>query len=625
VAAQDNKEEAPEVVRSPRTEARLKTEDDQANLLALEIKRTEARQSVLRLWAWVPEHTDSRLQLRISAAGCDGGPRRISEAAEGTAASTNSTKDSKIPEVREGQEEVPEAQVIQLEVHEGRTFFTGKERELKQMFKCLRVPDKNAYWKATAILRRLAFFRGMDEEERNERIEQIKEEAQYIKFYDRRTDSFASGLLPRVVRFLGEKQIACKVRDQRRPVPVSASHFRQLRFRDAVEVRPEQNDVIRKALDKGRGILNCATNFGKTEVACALIAEYIQQTREVPRVLFLIHRKGLVVQTLRRFQKHLGDPETMEGIRVGKKEIVVPVNMIGGGEKRVPISGVLVATTQTSSNLLQRRVLDFRQFLQQCDILFVDEFHLNKAWQASRIVDQCAAPMRFGLSGTIDKKNRVKMLHYIGMTGPIIAEVRNKELVDLGRSAKPFIRMVEVHAPRVEGKYAECYREGIVRCPRRNRLVIREIFRHVNKERRTLVTVARISHGHRLVELLGKKTDVPIEFIWGKTAMSNRDRSIKRFESGKSPILIASPIFDVGMDVPAIEAWVNAAGGVGWELVLQRLGRVLRRKKGRNRVYISDFVDLHNTKYLMKHSVARMKYYVDEEIAEIKIIDRGKP
>lgn len=511
--------------------------------------------------------------------------------------------------------------MITLEVHGARTFFNGPEKELEKMFESLRVEDKNYYFRARFLIRKLAYrFRDLDEGEKDEQIEQIKEGARWIKFYDRRSDSFASGLLSGVKSFLKRENIKCKVLDKRKEHPgLSGERFTKLHFRDEIEERDEQTKVIRKALDSKRGILYCATNYGKTEVACGIISEYIVQTGEVPRVFFMIHRKGLALQTLRRFQQHLGDPKTMEGIQIGKKEIVVPVNMIGGGQKQIPASGTLVATTQTASILLKQAL--FRKFLGSCDILFIDEFHINKAWQASRVVDQCAATMRFGLSGTIDKKNRVKMLHYVGMTGPIIAEVRNKELVEKGRSAKPIMRMVEVHAPKLEtNSYAQSYREGIVHCQPRNKLVTRETIRYVKRDWRTLVTVARISHGYKLQRMLEKRVEVPVEFVHGKTAMPVRDEIIKRFESGKTPILIASPIFDVGMDVPAIEAWCNAAGGLGWELVLQRLGRVLRKKKGRNRVHISDFIDLHDTKYLLKHSLSRLKYYIHEEIADITIV-----
>jgi superfamily II DNA or RNA helicase len=284
---------------------------------------------------------------------------------------------------------------------------------------------------------------------------------------------------------------------------------------------------------------------------------------------------------------------------------------------------IVVATTQTASRLSKKRSPEFLSFLENCEIVFIDELHQNKAYQVQSVLDHCSAPMRLGLSGTIKEKDKVKFLHYSGLTGPIIAEVRNKELVELGRSARPHIRMVEVHSDFISAdSYMEAYREGVVKNRKRNRLVVKEVLRYVKKDYPTLVTVARLSHGRRILEKLEKKMDVPCAFIHGGTPMEIRKSVIRKFERGEISVLIASPIFDTGMDVPAIKAWVNAAGGKGWELVLQRLGRVLRRKGGRNRVYISDFIDLFN-EYLMKHSLYRMKYYRKEEIAEMEVIENA--
>jgi superfamily II DNA or RNA helicase len=496
--------------------------------------------------------------------------------------------------------------MINLTVRPARTSFSGPEKELKKMFKFLRVKDKNSHWRQRAALKRVAYFHDVeDEEERHLKIEKLKKSTEWIKFYDRRSDTFATGLLQRVTRRLEKEKIDFKVKDTRKSKP-TFQKIKRFHFKDVVENRKEQIDITNVALEKGCGIIHAATNAGKTEVACAIISEYYRTTGSVPCVLFLIHRAGLVAQTMERFKKHLPSEMRVEMLGAGKKTI---------GSK----SKIVVSTVQTASNLLSS--FEFESFQERCDILFIDEFHLNKAWQCSKIVSGNKAVMRLGLSGTIDEKNKVKMLHYVGMTGPIIASVRNKELVSLGRSAKPVIRFIEVeskHIPKEFG-FAKGYRLGTVKNGERNRLVVDETIRYLKKDYKTLITVARISHGLRLKGMLENEFDLRVEFLSGSSSLPSRKRTIKDFEKGKVAVLIASPIFDTGVDIPAIQAWVNAAGGRGWELTLQRLGRVLRKKEGDNRVFISDFVDQHN-KYLMRHSMARIRHYIREKIADIKII-----
>lgn len=493
--------------------------------------------------------------------------------------------------------------MIRLIAYDAQTFFEGLEHDLEEhLFPALRVRDKNGYWKARYLLKRMAYFSDIpDKADRDEQIEKIYDEHKWLKFYDRRTDSFMTGLLPQVLERFKKHDVLFKLIDKRVRFQRTFEPVKDFRFQDKTERRQEQIDAVNAALKEKRGILHMATNAGKTECAAGIIAAWESQVLHKVNVLFLVHRVGLVKQTAERFMRHL------------KNEIYT----LGGGQKDIPERGILVATIQTALNVLDQ----LEDFLQKCDILFIDEFHINKAWACTKVVKKCLAPMRFGLSGTIAEKNKAKMFHYVGMTGPIISRVSNEELVILGRSAKPIARFLEVNTKRIpdDYQYSAAYNRGIVSSAFRNSMVVKEVIRHVKKERRVLVTVARIQHGRTLKRMLERKIDLPVEFIHGGTPLRVREAVLKKFRAQKLHILIASPIFDVGMDVPEIEGWVNAAGGIGWELVLQRLGRVLRRKEGENKVYISDFVDKHN-EYLFKHSLARMKHYLNEKIVKIKIV-----
>jgi len=495
--------------------------------------------------------------------------------------------------------------MIRLYAHNSQTFYEGDQDALEQyLYPALRIEDKNSYWKARAALRRMAYFYGT-EEEREAKKEEIIEASQWIKFYDGRSKSFLTGLLPRVLKALEKQGALYDVQDSRTKFQGEFLPIKKFSFLDEVEKRPEQISAVNKALKAKRGILHCATNFGKTEVAAGVIAQYIIQVPDHRiSVLFLVHRIQLVKQTAERFRNHLN----------------VPVYELGGGEKKIPKDGVLVATVQTATNVLKQ----LGSFLDNCDILFVDEFHVNKAWACSKVAKVCAAPMRFGLSGTISKESEAKMMHYVGMTGPVVAEVRNEELVNLGRSARPIARFIEVDTGKIPKRsgYSAAYNYGIVRNFYRNKLVVSEIMRHLDKDRKVLVTVARINHGNILRDMLNNCTDLRTEFLQGSTPVFARDRVLKNFQRGRVSVIIASPIFDTGVDIPeGVDAWVNAAGGIGWELVLQRLGRVLRRKKkGENKVYVSDFVDRHSV-YLLRHSMARIRHYLNEKIVEIKIVE----
>jgi superfamily II DNA or RNA helicase len=491
--------------------------------------------------------------------------------------------------------------MLELTIREARTSYSGDGQERRKLYKILRVEDKSARWRAIQFLRSVRWFSNIkDKKERKKRVEEVKSNAEYIKFYDKRSRTFASGLVQIVKSKYPEK---IKIHDLRRPLPKFDLGFKKLDFMDEFEVRDEQLTAVRNALYNGRGILYCATNSGKTDMACGIISEFQNQQKVLPRVLYLVHRISLVKQTVERFQNHLGN--------------TLKITAMGGGNKSIPAAGILVTTVQTAGNLLER--VSFRKFLESCDMQFFDEFHINKAATATKISKFCRAPMRFGLSGTINKKSKVKMMHYTGLTGPVLAEIRNKELVEKGRSAKPYIRFIEVDSKDYDS-YTRSYVKGIVRNRNRNKSVISEMLRYLNKDLKVLVTVTRIKHGLKLLHRIEQATEVRSTFMSGSTPVPVREKIIADFRSGRVPILVVSDVFSVGMDVPEIDSWINAAGGLGWELILQRLGRTLRaKKKGPNKVYVTDFIDTGNH-FLFKHSIARLKAYEAEDIAEIKII-----
>lgn len=361
-------------------------------------------------------------------------------------------------------------------------------------------------------------------------------------------------------------------------------------------------------------------NASKHFTRCALVAfeeeralsissfrfNRIRCTTTMTNALYLVHRAGLMVQACGMFKKYLS----------------LPVHNLGGGNRKIPEKGVLVATVQTAARLVESS-FQFKRFLSSCDILIIDEIHVNKRRQLKSIASRCSARMRFGLSGTIDESNLEKMLLYESLVGPVIARIKNRELVALGRSARPIIRLVEPKADEVFGNYMQSYREAIVTNVARNRLVLREAFRYMAKGLRVLITVGRVKHGRILLAAFRKKMEAPVEFIFGGTPLYVRKCVKKDFIKGRLPVLIASPIFDVGEDIAGgVDSWINAAAGLSWELTIQRMGRVLRKKAtGKNVVFITDFLDLHND-YLARHSLARFRWFLDEKICKIKVIRR---
>ena len=126
-----------------------------------------------------------------------------------------------------------------------------------------------------------------------------------------------------------------------------------------------------------------------------------------------------------------------------------------------------------------------------------------------------------------------------------------------------------------------------------------------------LVIVTEIKHGENLKELF-KKNGIETEFCSGSMSVSDRAKLLKKLENGKLNVLIASTIFDEGIDIKAIGGVVLAGGGKSIPALYQRIGRSMRKKKEDNYCVIIDFWDMTH-RILNKHSKQRYKVVEEDE------------
>lgn len=369
---------------------------------------------------------------------------------------------------------------------------------------------------------------------------------------------FPSGVLPRVQKALDLDGYLYTVDDRRvyGRLP-SASGVRV----DGVTLRPDQIEAAATLLREHCGILNLATNFGKTEVAAALFRLLNR------RGLFLLNRKGLARQTVKRFEAR-GVPS---------------VGMIGDG---VWSPGrTTVATVQTLAARMGERAT--REFLADIEVMIVDEAHTISPPSWFPVLSECPALIRGGLSATA--KYKAKLLAIEAYIGPIIMEVDEASMIDAGLSARPLVEFEDIpyHLP-VDLTWPTVYEEGVVYNAERNARIVELCRRYVAAGQRVLVLVYRIPHGELLrQELAG----VPVQWLHGGLSSEAVDAGQRAFETGPPSVLVASGIFDMGRDIPAIEAFIHAAGWKDRSLTIQRIGRAIRRKPGENTVRVHDFWD----------------------------------
>lgn len=406
--------------------------------------------------------------------------------------------------------------------------------------------------------------------------------------YSVKRQTFPKGLLSRVCTLLEEAGHTVECIDLRQKKHGKAKPINRSML-VGVTLRPYQLDSVKRAIAAKCGIQWIATNGGKTEIACATIKALLRK-----RALFLVHKKVLLNQARETIAKRLGLIEEHIGV-------------IGEGRfdpKHITVSTIQALTRR--GNPAKTKII--KQYLKTVEQLHVDEGHHTQATTWYRLIQSIDAPWRFIYSGTPFGDSNGLLVE--AAVGGVISRISNQTLIDLGVSAKPTIWLVECDQPELPGGMAwpDVFQKGIVDNEHRNRLIAKHAARFVKKNKPVLILVRILRHGDQIVEEL-KARGLRVLFSHGKMPLSLVDKNKALFESGRVDVLVASTIYDEGVNVPAMRALIIGDGGKSIRSVLQRIGRGLRRKKtGKNKLDVLDFSDTTH-QYLAKHSQDRLAIY----------------
>lgn len=243
------------------------------------------------------------------------------------------------------------------------------------------------------------------------------------------------------------------------------------------------------------------------------------------------------------------------------------------------------------------------------------------------------ARVKVGLTGTLDKTKKISMAHIRGLFGKDLVKVTNKQMIERGVSARPHIRLVPIDEPtdlepRIQAtmmakgysqlptadllSYQIAYDLGVVHNEYRNRVVAELAYKASSKldKQAVLIMVTSIEHG----ELIGEQLDklgAEYQFLQGKDDSATREKAIDDIVSGKLKIVIATKIFEAGIDIPNLKVLILCDALKSYISVIQKIGRVLRVMPDKRDVFIFDIVDRTN-RYLWSAAQDRVRYYKDE-------------
>jgi len=355
-----------------------------------------------------------------------------------------------------------------------------------------------------------------------------------------------------------------------------------------VVLRDYQNHALDAwAANGNRGVIILPTGSGKTLVGIKAIFQLNTPTLVVAPTLDLVDQ----------WRTRL------------KKAFKIEVGVLGGGEWDIK---ALTVSTYDSAYIHADKLGN------RFGLLIFDEVHHLPATGYRNIAEMFASPYRMGLTATFEREDGLHV-ELDRLVGGKVYEKRVKELT--GTHLSPF-RLEKIVVGLTENEQEEYEKNQkifsdylarinlTIRGPADFQKLVMRSGRDPGARRALLarnkardIAYNSISKMGKLSEILKKHNESKI-FIFTehnklvhqisrhflipsityRTASKERSETLDRFRSGIYRAVVTSKVLDEGIDVPDADVGIILSGTGSERAFIQRLGRILRKKEGKEAV-----------------------------------------
>jgi superfamily II DNA or RNA helicase len=292
-----------------------------------------------------------------------------------------------------------------------------------------------------------------------------------------------------------------------------------------------------------------------------------------------------------------------------KKEFKIDIGMLGGGEQKIK---AITVSTYDSAYIHAARLGN------KFGLIIFDEVHHLPAEGYKHIAEMFASPFRMGLTATYERDDGLHS-ELNRLVGGKVFEKKVKELTGehlspfrLQRIAVELTAEEQIEYEQNQGIFSDYLRRCniTIRTPLDFQKVVIRSGRDPKARKALLarnkardIALNSVSKLEKFREILKKHTDsrlfiftehnklvhkISKEFlipaITYRTATKERGEILDRFRSGVYRAVVTSKVLDEGIDVPEADVGVILSGTGSGRAFIQRLGRILRKKEGKEAV-----------------------------------------
>ncbi|GHF66968.1 DUF3427 domain-containing protein [Streptomyces griseosporeus] len=359
-----------------------------------------------------------------------------------------------------------------------------------------------------------------------------------------------------------------------------------------LEVRPfpHQQDMLerlhveRELRGHHQNLLVAATGTGKTVMA-ALDYRKLRDHRsgELPRLLFVAHRKEILRQSLRTYREVLADGNFGE--------------LFYNGEEPREWSHVFASVQSLNLQRLER--LDPAHF----DVVVIDEFHHATASTYRRILNHFKPVELLGLTATPERMDGQNVQDaYFG--GRIAAELRLWEALEndllcpfhyFGTPDGTDLSQISWRA----GNYDRDELENLYTASHAHALiVIKQVKDKIPNlaGMRALGFCVSKKHAHFMAERF-RDAGFRAAALDSDSSPTERERTLRDLRDGNIQVIFSVDLFNEGLDIPEVDTLILLRPTNSATVFLQQLGRGLRRTANKPVLTVLDFIGQHRAEF----------------------------
>ena len=367
------------------------------------------------------------------------------------------------------------------------------------------------------------------------------------------------------------------------------------------EERPYQQFTIDRLLKATRGIAKIGTGGGKTLIASKLISEL-----KVAPLMFYVLTKDLMDQAHEVLSSTLNEPIGIIGggefnpKKINVCTIQTAINALNMNNKKFNISDYKFDDDDYEWEESQILSIDKKQYLKEIigatRGLFVDESHHAGAKTIRDVLSASSqAYYRYGLTATPWREDGAEIMLQ-AMFGKKIVDISSSYLIEKGYLIKPYVFFDPIKDNCKFHQYRTIYKDCVVTNNQFNTRIakIAEYLR--GKGLSVLILVQQIPQGEYIKSLLPN-----VSFVTSKMTRKNRQEALNEIRTGVRNTVIATSLFDEGIDCPCLDVVLMAGGGASSTRVYQRIGRSLRKHGENKDKALVDYFE-HDAKHLKDHA-----------------------